>query len=694
MTDLGAVFDPESVGVVGATDREGAVGRALYVNLTQGYEGPVVPINPNRETVFDAECYPSIDAAPPVELLVVAVPPEPAIQTLEAAGVAGITAAVVVTAGFGETDTAGAGREAGLQAIAEEYQMTVIGPNSLGVMNTDNGLNATFGPTLPAPGSVALMSQSGAFVTAAIEWARDRGIGFNDVVSLGNKAVVDETDLLQYWGEDPGTDAVVAYLEGIDRGRAFIETAREVTQETPVVILKAGHTDAGARAAASHTGTIAGSDRVYEAAFEQAGVVRVDTAAALFDIAGGIQSGHVPASDGVAVVTNAGGPGVLAADAIASTELSQAKLTDATKAQLRETLPDGAGINNPVDVLGDSDATRIRRALEVVAADPGVGTVVALTAPTAVLSYDRLVEALAGVHAAVDCPLVGCLMGGAAAASAAKALQAAGVPTYADPHQAIASLGTLYATTQRRVHTAGPSIDLTPTHETVRTVLRDATDGYLGAEAMTVLDAYGIETPASEIVTSAAEATTAAERIGGPVAMKVVSPDIVHKSDIGGVETDVAPTTAATVYETLRSRVADSHPDARIHGIQVQEQIETATGTETIVGTKRDPQFGQVVLFGLGGIYVEIFDDTALRVGPLREADARAMIDATKAGALVRGARGRAPGDEEALVETLLRVSQLVEEYPQISELDINPLLVTPERAVALDLRLRVDPPE
>lgn len=694
MTDLASVFHPESIGVVGATDREGAVGRALFVNLTSGYDGTVVPINPKRETVLGQRCYPSVTAAPPLDLLVIAVPPGPALDVLEEAGQAGHTAAVVITAGFGETDEAGGSRQHRLETIAAEYGMTVIGPNSLGVMNTDHGLNATFGPMLPSAGSVALMSQSGAFVTAAIEWARSRGIGFSDVVSLGNKAVVDETDLLAYWAQDTETDAVVAYLEGIERGRAFIDTAGKLTRETPVVVLKAGQTEAGAQAAASHTGTIAGADRVYEAAFEQAGVVRVETATALFDVAAGVQSGRTPTGTGVAVVTNAGGPGVLAADAIGSTELSLTTLTDETKATLSDTLPDGADFDNPVDILGDGDAARMRRALEIVAADPGVGTVLAVTAPTAVLAYDRLVEALAGVHAAVDIPIVGCLMGGAGATSAAKALQAAGVPTYADPHQAIESLGTLHTTMQGHDHPSPQPTEILPNDEMVPPLVSDGDGGYVGAEAMDLLTAYGIDTPASTIVTDSAEAAAAAEQIGGPVVLKLISPDIVHKSDVGGVETNVLPTEAATVYETLQERATAVDPDAQIVGIQVQDQVDTTTGTETIVGTKRDPQFGQVVLFGLGGIFVEVFDDTVVRVGPLTEADARAMIDATDAGTLLRGVRGQEPADDEALIDTLLRVSQLVEEYPQISELDINPLLVTPDGATALDLRLRVDPVE
>lgn len=694
MEGLDAVFHPDTVGVVGATDRDGAVGRAVLVNLRAEFAGMVVPINPNRKTVLGQSCYNSVTEAPPVDLLIVAVPPEPALETLRTAGESGVPAAVVLTAGFGETGQTGAAREERLRAIAKEHEMTVLGPNSLGVMNTHHGLNATFGPTLPNPGTVSLLSQSGAFVTAAIEWARDRGIGFNDVVSLGNKAVVDETDLLKYWGGDARTDAVVAYLEGIERGRRFIEVAKRMSNETPVVVLKAGQTEAGARAAASHTGTIAGADRVYDAAFEQAGVVRVDTATALFDVAAGLQSDRPPTADGIAVVTNAGGPGVLASDAVETTVLSLTELTEETQHRLKKGLPDGAGASNPVDVLGDANAARIRRAIEIVATDPGVGMVLVLTAPTAVLSYDRLIDVLSAAHATVDVPLVGCLMGGAPAASAAKTLQASGIPTYADPQDAVESIATLYTTTQDRTTATPGTQPQIPDTETAAQILDEAATerSRLGADAMAVLEAYGIETPASEIVTTPAAATAAAKRIGGSVAMKLVSPDIVHKSDIGGVETSVAPSDAASVYETLKTRGTDSEPEARILGVQVQEQIDTSCGTETIVGAKRDPQFGHVVLFGLGGLFVEIFDDTTVRVGPLDEGDARAMIDQTDAAAVLRGARGRQSADEAVLVDVLLRVSQLVEAHPEIAELDINPLLVTPDRAVALDFRLRIDP--
>ncbi len=693
MGSLDALFTPASVGLVGATDRPGSVGRAIYENLIATFDGSIYPINPNRDSVFTRECYPSVAEAPPFELAVVAVPPESAIDVVHAAGKNGVAGIVMITAGFAEHDDAGATREADLIAAAAAHDLPVIGPNSLGVASTPIGLNATFSPTRPHPGSVSLLSQSGAFVTAAIDWANYHDLGFRHIVSLGNKAVVDATDVIEYWDTDPGTDVIIGYLEGIDRGRAFINAATAATPETPIVCIKAGRSTVGARAAASHTGTIAGSDRAYDAAFAQAGVRRVGRAETLFNHAQMLAEFPPLQTKSVAVVTNAGGPGVMAADAIAAGPLTLATLHESTTTHLQSVLPAAATVDNPIDVVGDADADRFQAAIQAAAADASVGSVLVVAAPTAVLSYPELARVIGDLRQQTTLPVVACLMGGSQAAEAGTELTNSSVPNYVDPVRATDGLATLAHTEQPSTSTPSP-----PAYDDVRPDLardiiaahRETGTVQLGVEAMGILDAYGISTPHSEIVTSSSAAQQAAKRIGGPVVMKVVSPDIVHKSDIDGVEVDIPPGAVADTYERLQTRVQQHQPSATVSGIQIQEHIALAETTETIVGTTRDPQFGQLVVFGLGGLFVEVLEDTTLRVGPITRSDARAMIEDIKATPLLRGARGRPPADEDAIVDAICRVSRLVEDIPDIAELDINPLVAGPDGVTAVDLRLTV----
>ncbi|MFB6141847.1 MAG: acetate--CoA ligase family protein [Halorientalis sp.] len=701
MGRLASMFAPERVAVVGATEREGSVGRAITTNLQDEFDGAVVPVNPSTETVLGMDCYDEVGAVPdPVDLAIVVVPPDVVVDVVRQCGEAGVGNVVVITAGFSEAGSEGARRERALREVAAEYDIDLVGPNSLGIMSTRVGLNATFGPETAGPGTISFMSQSGAFITAVLDWASDRDVGFRDVVSLGNKAVLDECDFVAEWGDDPGTDVVLGYLEGIEDGAAFIETAREVTRETPVVVVKSGRTEAGASAAASHTGAMAGSERAYEAGLDQAGVVRADTVQELFDYAGVLAGQPTPESDGVAVVTNAGGPGVMTTDAVGDADLDLASFADDTLETLGEVLPDGANIYNPVDVIGDADVERFGRALDAVLGDPGVGAAVVLACPTATLSFDALAERVVDLQAEHGLPVAATLMGGERrVASARGTLSEAGIPTYFDPARAVDSLDVLreYRKIRTREYQAPETFDVD--RERARDVLAGAArrdTNSLGVEAMDLLDAYGIPTPAGEIVDSGADAEAAAERIGGgeDVVMKLVSPDILHKSDIGGVEVGVAPAEASDTYEDLVARAHNYQADAQVLGVQVQERLDLSAATETIVGTNRDPQFGPLVLFGLGGIFVEVLEDTTLRVAPVSESEARAMLDDVESAPLLRGARGRDPVDQDAIVETIQRLSQLMTDFPAVLEMDINPLVATPEGATAVDVRLTIDQEE
>ncbi|WP_265111439.1 acetate--CoA ligase family protein [Halosolutus halophilus] len=697
MGRLSELFAPETVAVIGATDREGAVGRAILENLQDDFDGEVVPVNPSRDEVLGLECYSDVTSAPPIDLAVVVVPPAVVIETLRELGEVGTENVVVITAGFSETGGEGAERERQLREVADEYDLNVVGPNSLGIMSTPADMNATFGPENALDGSISFMSQSGAFITAVLDWANEQGIGFQDVVSLGNKTVLDETDFVREWGEDPETDVIIGYLEGIDDGHEFVKTAREVTDDTPIVLVKSGRTDAGAQAASSHTGAIAGSERAYETGLEQAGVIRAHSVQELFDYARALSGLPQPDSDGVAVVTNAGGPGVLTTDAIGDSSLSMADFTDETIDELIESMPDEANVYNPIDAIGDADVDRFGEALDVALADPNVGSAVVVSAPTAVLEYDDLAETVIEKREAHGKPVVTCLMGGERARAAEEVLRSGGIPNYFDPARAVAGLDALARYRDVRERTIDDPTQFDVDRERAREILGRANrrdSNRLGVESMDLLEAYGIPTPEGEIVDDPDRAREVATGIDGDVVMKIVSPDISHKSDIGGVKVGVANEDVYDAYEDLVARARNYQPDATILGVQVQEMLDLDASTETIVGMNRDPQFGPLLLFGLGGIFVEILEDTSVRVAPIGEDEARAMIDEIKSAPLLRGARGREPADVDAIVETIQRLSQLVTDFPAILELDVNPLVAGPDGVAAIDLRLTVDTEE
>ncbi|MFB6268232.1 MAG: acetate--CoA ligase family protein, partial [Halodesulfurarchaeum sp.] len=675
---------------------EGSIGRAIMENLKDRFDGDVVPINPKRDEVFGFTAYPDISAVDePVDMAVVVVPPHVAVDAVRDLGEAGVENVVVITAGFGETGSEGASRERELQEIASAYDLNLVGPNSLGVMSTPAGMNATFGPSMALPGNMSFMSQSGAFITAVVDWANDQDIGFKDIVSLGNKAVLDETDFIQFWDEDDETEVILGYLEGIEEGREFIDTAREVTKDTPIVLVKSGRTEAGAQAASSHTGTIAGSERAYEAGLDQAGVLRAENVQELFDFAQILEGQPVPDGSNIAVVTNAGGPGVMATDAIGDSRMEMASFTDETLSRLSEALPDEANIYNPVDTIGDADNDRFREAIDIVLDDDNVDTAVVLSCPTAILSYEVLAEDIAELQAKHDKPVAASLMGGERTQEPADILREYGIATYFDPARAVQSLDALltYRDITQIDYEEPREFDVD--RERAREVLESVHDrdtNRLGVEAMELFDAYGIPTPAGEIVDTPEDAQTVAESIDGNVVMKIVSPDILHKSDIGGVKVGVPDGEVYDAYEDLVTRARNYQPDADILGVQVQEMVDLDAGTETILGMNRDPQFGPLLLFGLGGIFVEILEDTTVRVAPVSEREADQMLDDIDSAPLLRGARGRQPVDEGAIKESIQRLSQLVTDFPAILELDINPLVATPDGVQAVDIRLTVDP--
>ncbi|AEM57132.1 acetyl-CoA synthetase [Haloarcula hispanica N601] len=697
MGRLSTLFAPERVAVVGATDSEGSVGHAVTTNLLDSFAGEVVAVNPNKETVLGLPCYDNLaglEDPGSVDVAVVVVPPTVAVDVIENAGEAGIENVVVITAGFGETGSDGAEREQRLREAARKYDLNLVGPNSLGVMSTPVGLNATFGNEMASDGDISFMSQSGAFITAVLDWAAERDVGFKDIVSLGNKAVLDESDFVAEWGDDPDTDVILGYLEDINDGSSFVQTAREVTQETPIVLVKSGRTDAGASAAASHTGAMAGSERAYEAGLDKAGTLRVESVQELFDYAQILAGQPLPDGDEIAIVTNAGGPGVMTTDAVGDSDLQLAQFGDETFSRLREEMPDEANIYNPVDIIGDAPAERFETALETVLADDNVSMAVVVACPTAVLSFEELSERVVEQQERFEKPVAATLMGGKSVDAGANVLSEAGVPNYFDPARAVGSLDALRRYREIRTTEYEEPTTFDVDRERAREILESGArrgSNRLGVEAMELLDAYGIPTPQGDVVSSPVEAEAIAEEIGDDVVMKIVSPDILHKSDIGGVEVGVPVEDVRDTYEDLVVRARNYQEDATILGVQVQEMVDLDNGVETILGMNRDPQFGPLLLFGLGGIFVEVLEDNTVSVAPVSETEAKGMLDDIDSAPLLRGARGRDPVDEATLVETIQRLSQLVTDFPAIVELDINPLVATPDGVQAVDLRLTLD---
>ncbi|MFP8958949.1 acetate--CoA ligase family protein [Natrialbaceae archaeon A-CW3] len=688
--DLSPLVDPVGVAVVGATDREGAIGRLVFENLRETYGGTLVPVTPTHESVDGVPAVDSLETldGDDISLAVVVLPPNPALDAVDAAGQAGIEAVAVLSAGFGETDDSGAEREDTLRALVDRHDLTLIGPNSLGVLSTRSGLNASFAPTFPEPGTVSVLSHSGAMVTSILDWADSEGLGIRDVVSLGNTVGLDEASLVRYWGADPHTDVIVAYLEDVADGQRFVEAAREVGRSTPIVALKSGHTDAGSQAAASHTGALVGDDVGFEAAFDAAGIRRVPSQQALFDLTRAFAHQPIPQGDRVAVVTNAGGPGVLAADALSAAGLSLTSLASSTRERLHELLPSAASSSNPVDVLGDADVTRFRSALDVVLDDAGVDAVFVATTPHPLVDPSTLATAIGETARRHGKPVLSCFSGGPLEQSVGDALSKAGIPNYTDATRAAETLASMvaYDRFRRRPHEPPEPVDAdraTATTTLASAQLADWTT--IGVEGMSILEAYGVPTPEGRVVDTADDAQNAARAMSDAdrVALKIVSPDIPHKTDVGGVAVDVPVSAVGETCTELLETVRATVPEARIRGVQVQEMAPD--GVECLVGVTRHPRFGPLLTFGIGGILVEQQRAVDHALAPLSRADARTLVDSSPVAPLLEGVRGQESADTMAVVDALVRLSWIAADHPELTAFEVNPLVATPDGVFALD---------
>lgn len=700
MTDkLAYFFKPSGVAIIGASSNPAKLSYGVVQNLKEhGYRGEIYPVNPKGGEILGLRVYTTIlDVPDPLDLAVIMVPAPIVPLVLKECGERGLHAVIVITGGFREAGPKGKQLEEQLQSTIETYDMRLIGPNCVGVMDAHLPLDTTFITDMPSPGAIAFVSHSGAICGGTTDWARQVGVGYSRIASLGNQLDVDVTDGLTMMRDDPHTRVINIYAEGLPKGRRFVRAAREIFRSKPIVMLKAGVTSAGTQAVASHTGALAGSEEAYRAACHRAGALVVDSLQEQNDVAMALATQPLPYGNRVAILTNAGGPAALAADELARRGLKLAEITNETQEALRDVVPPGAQLGNPVDMLGGPDADMYSAAGRILLEDDGVDMLMAIFVPQAITPVIAVAQHVVQTANTVDKPVICCLVGGESIPESMRLLNTSGVPCYQDPNRAGRALGGLHQYAQLRSRP-----DLTPERiddvdvGKVREILNQAWQkegaGFLDAHtASRVVEAYGIEVPPSDLASTVSEAVRIAEKIGYPVAMKLIAKDVIHKADVGGIALNVGSSDA--VRASFEKMIDDKSEVSPSEQQRVMLQRMAPEGQEVILGAQRDPQFGPLLMFGMGGRYVEVLHDVAFRLAPLNQNDAVTMIEETAAGRIMQGIRGTAPGDTVKVADTLCRVGQLVADFPCISELDINPLIVEErgEGAWAVDVRIAID---
>lgn len=693
-------LSPQSIAVIGASEK-GGVGNAIFSNIVNGYKGKIYPINPSSSTVLGIKAYKSVlDVPEDIDLAVVATPNKIVSAVMEDIGKKKIKGAIIVTAGFKEVDEEGARLEKEIGSLAKSYGTRIIGPNCLGIMSLSesNIMNLTFLKITPKYGGIALLSQSGAICAATVEDAIAQGIGFSKVISIGNKVDMDENDVLELLADDVETRVIVIYLEDIHDGRRFMEIAKRITMENkkPIIVLKSGRTPEGAKAAISHTGALMGSDEIYDALFVQSRVIRVDTMQELFELSTAFSIQPIPPEQGgVVIVSNAGGPAIISVDSCSKYGLKMADI-DSSKEAISKVIPAHGSARNPVDIVGDADFRRFEKVLVEVISNPSVGSIVAMCTPSATLNYDDLARTIVKTSKGSGKTMLAALMGLAEGTKNKEILSEGGIPHFTYAESAIQTLEAMYRF-RDLVRLPGGRIkvfdaDKKRVRELFDNVRKSGRKNLVEEEGYEVLGAYGFTTPNTILANSAEQSVNASNSIGYPVVMKIASPDIIHKSDAGGVKVGLANDEQVRMaFNAILQNAKTSKPEANIKGVLVQEMVRS--GKETILGAKQDPIFGPLVLFGLGGIYVEVLRDVVFRLAPIEEHEASRMVHSIKALKLLKGVRGEKPSDLGALVDSLQRISQLVTEFPEIEEFDMNPLLVLEEgkgvRAVDVRISLK-----
>jgi acetate---CoA ligase (ADP-forming) len=697
-SSLTPLFQPTSIAVIGAGRTPGTVGWQIVDNLIRhGFQGAVYPVNPSARFVHSVPAWRSVREVPgDVDLAVITVPKELVLDAVDDCGSKGVPAVVVISAGFREVGEEGARLEARLMQRIRLHGMRLVGPNCMGLLNTDpaHSLNATFAPTMPPPGGVSFLSQSGAMGVTILDYAAEYGIGIRNFISVGNKPDVSGNDLLEHWEQDPGTLVILMYLETFGNPRHFTRIARRVARKKPIIVVKSGRSLAGARAASSHTGALAGRDSTVDALLAQCGVLRADTVEELFDLAMAFDTQALPQGNRVAIVTNAGGPGIIVADACASEGLAVAEFTPESLERLGRVFPEEASVQNPVDMVATADAESYRIALEIVLQDPGVdAAIAAFVPPLGVRQADVAGAIVKAAQAHPRTPVMAVLMGRDGLPEGRAQLKRAGIPAYIFPESAVRALAAMrryQAWLERPVQApARFPVDDAAVRNILDRAEREGRPHLLEPEAYEVLAGYGIPVTPHRLVTSEEAAVTAAAELGGAVVLKAVSPDILHKTDVGGVVLDLRDEAGVREgYRRLQDRVAARAPEADLRGILVAP-FRTA-GRELILGMSTDPTFGPVLAFGLGGIYVETFRDVAFRVPPLTLQEAQEMIREIRSFPLLQGVRGEEAVCLDTVAEAIQRLAQLVLDHDRIRAIDVNPFLAFPQGGVALDARIEV----
>ena len=700
---LDRIFKPRRIALVGVTSNPKSVGGKVLSNLVGGgFRGVVYPVNPSFEAVMGIQCYPDIKSLPKTpDLAIICAPAGQVPAIVGECGAAGILGIIIVSAGFKETGPEGKALEDRVLAEAKKFPgMRIIGPNCLGIIVPGQPLNASFAAAMPKAGNIAFISQSGALCTSVLDWALQEKIGFSYFVSIGNTIDVDFADLIDYFGEDDQTKSIILYIESINDARKFMTAARAFARTKPIIAYKAGRFPESAAVAASHTGALTAEDAVYDAAFQRAGLARVWDIGEIFDCAELIGRHKIPKGPRLGIVTNAGGPGVMAADALMAENGALAKLSEESLARLNENLPPFWSHRNPVDVLGDAKSKLVAKATQIVLQDPGIDAVLVIITPQAMTNPTAIAREIGPLAAGTPKPLLAAWLGGLSMEEGLQILNEAGIPTYTTPEQAVRAFMTLVAYSRNLETLYETPKDISVEFPVDREHLRERFNALVADKgevlpedvSKTLLEAYGIPVTKPLQARTPKEAVKFAELMGYPVVLKIFSPDITHKTDVGGVALDLMNREMVwAAFERIMANAAQSRPTARLEGVTVQTMVKAKNGIEMILGAKKDPTFGTVILAGLGGVEAELFRDRALGFPPLNERLASRMLESLKVWPLLQGYRGRPSANVGRLIEVMVRLSYLVADYPEIKELDINPLLVTPADVIALDARAVID---
>jgi len=695
--NLDFIFYPKTIAVVGASHVEQKIGYVIFKNLLDNYKnGKVYPVNPNRKEILGQKCYPSVKDIPEnsIDLVVVTIPAKEVPKIISDCAVSNVNSVLIISAGFKETGSEGAKLEKEVIELARKANIRVIGPNCLGIINTSNKLNASFAPEMPLYGRVSFFSQSGALGDAVIDWSIEANFGIGKFVSLGNKADLNETDFLEYFGEDPETDIILGYIEDIKDGKRFIDVASKVTKKKPVIIIKGGVTEAGAKAAASHTGALASSEIAFNTVFKRTGIIKAEGIRELFEVAEIFKVKNLPKGKNLLIITNAGGAGILAADAADKLGIKLTNMSEEFIEKIKDKLPPSASLHNPLDIIGDATSQRYEVAIQQAIEDNLVESICVLLTPQAVTDVDNVARVIIEKSKIANKPIFACFIGGEKVKCGIKLLKEADIPCYIDPSVAMYSYKKLLEFVENK-NKKETKLEIAVSEENkkkVKNILDNAKKESLSVlkpeDVTEILMTYGFNFPKKDTATTPQQAVEIANKIGYPVVMKINSPDVIHKSDIGAVKLNLKDDKEVlSAFDEILSNVKKHMPSANIKGIDIYEMV--IDRKEIILGVSYEPSFGHMLMFGLGGIYVEVLKDVSFGIVPIKsKEEAYEMIYETKGAKILDGIRGEKPYDKEDIVDKILKLSKLVEDFPEIKEIDINPYAVKHKGGVVLDARI------